>query len=240
MGVLLTPPVPVFLDRSQSPQALASGNADAALALAVGAANFMNAAFPAASPPGQGSSGDLPPGDGAGERAGLREGLLTLIGEAVLLNAAPDQAALQATANAIAAVVGAPEELTPQAQDQAISLLGSIASQGDLVTAATATSVAAGLSGVVSSVGADVAVRRRRRLAEAGGRRLVDAAPAPADPRFGSVMDVVSGLAGSIGMALSVPGEEAVSITSSALQARAPRSSAACPLPMAPPFFCLF
>jgi hypothetical protein len=125
----------------------------------------------------------------------------------------------QATASAIATVVASPAELTPAAQEQALKLLGSIASQGDLVTAATANKVAAGLSGVIASVDLDTSRRRlqRRRLAQASG---VEPAPVSADPRYLQIMNVVDGLAASLGKAMTVPGEEAVTIASSALQVR--------------------
>lgn len=117
----------------------------------------------------------------------------------------------QATASAVAAVVATPDELSPQAQDQALDLLGSIASQGSLVTPGTAGSVAGGLSSVVSSV--EIGARRRRRLLAADEQQ-------PADPRFSRAMDVVSGLADSLASILSVPGEESIMVSASALQVR--------------------
>lgn len=94
------------------------------------------------------------------------------------------------------------------------------------MTADTAKKVAAGLSGVVASVDLDASRRRRqrRRLAQAAG--LNAAAPAEADPRYVQIMQVVDGLAVSLGNAMTVPGEEAITIVSAALQARAAAAAA--------------
>lgn len=224
-------------------QALSGGSTDAALALALGAAAVLNANNPASSGGAGSSTGGAPPAGGGGDAGGspaggsssssgfgvdqkaeLRTQLLTLIGDAASVTV-PDAAALQATASAVASVVAAPEELTPEAQDRALSLLGGIASQGQLVTPAAATNVAAGLSGVVASL--DLAARRRRRMLAEQQPGGAAPPPLPADPRFQQVMRVVDGLADSVRQILAVPGEEGVQITSSSLRVRALRPSSA-------------
>lgn len=169
-------------------------------------------------------------------RAAFRGALLDLVAETASVGV-PTEGSVQATAAAVEALVSTPEELTPPAQERALSILSAVASKGALVSQTTADSVADSLSSVVTAVEAlekmsDLSAHRRRGLAAraeegvgyTGGSSNTHGPErdglVPADPRLRKVMGVVGDLATSLAQAIAVPGEEAILVTASALQAR--------------------
>lgn len=199
------------------------------MALLAGAASVMNR-FAAAD---EVQVGQPPPSaEESAARSELRGALLEIIA-AVATVGNPSEGSLQATATAVAELVAKPEELTGPAQTRALEVLSNVASKGSIVSPSTAGSIASALSNVVKAAKnlAALSIGRRRSLlagqpsagsAGNSSNSTEDSAQENdgVDPRLKQVMGIVGQLASSLTQAITVPGEEAIFVTSSALQAR--------------------
>lgn len=193
----------------QTTQALGFGDIDSALALAVGAAETLNALGAAN-------------GDEAAPRSTLREAVLNVVSTCIAAASAslggdPGPTAVEFWASAAAAVVGkrSPSlELSASGQEAALDLLLRVAGAGHALSPAAAQAAADAVTEIVLEASGGGATGSSRRVLQGG-----DTA---ADPRLAKAVGVLSELARSLGAGMAAAGQPAVAVGTPVVQARAP------------------
>jgi hypothetical protein len=138
---------------------------------------------------------------GDAEAADQRASLLSIVASAVgQSGAAIAPAAVESTAALVSALVSSPAQLSGAGALSALSVLGSVASAGAAVSPAAAQSVASALS--------SVALAPASPSGEGGA----------ATNTFGAVLGVLDSLASSQSTGMSVPGQEAATVSTPVIQ----------------------
>jgi hypothetical protein len=169
--------------------ALQSGDSSSALQVVGGLAALLNS--------------DAGAGGDAGAAATQRAELLNIVAGAFNQSAGASMgaAAVESTAALVSGLVSSPSQLSSAGALAALSVLGSVASAGAAVSPAAAQSVAAALSSVALAPSA---------AAGSGG--------ASPSNNFGAVLSVLDSLSSSQASGMSVPGQDAATVSTATIQ----------------------